>query len=597
MNNMRWVNLVVLLGIALGCGAFHPAPSLRPDIVVQAESEATPWTHLKFKNSPREFQFAIVSDRVGGHRPGVFRDAVHKLSLLRPEFVISVGDLIEGYAEDRADLDREWNEFEELVGQLEMPFFHVPGNHDISNELMSEYWQQRFGPTYYHFIYRDVLFLCLNTEDPPSGHISDAQVQYVSAALAENEDVRWTLVFLHQPLWTQQEETGWEKVEGLLQGRPYTVFAGHWHAYSKSERLGRDYFVLATTGGSSSLAGPLFGAFDQVVWVTITKQGPRIANLLLDGIWDKDVCTEQTGMLAASLLQGLGEIKVAGPGPFRRVMSLPSANPLSDSVKVRWQWQPRGAWRVEPQTAELALAPGEQGELEFELTGEGSQPYPLPEAGLSVWMNDRWTSAKVPFLRVSRDHRISVPRLGDFQIDGAPEEQWTKAALVEEFEDWTGQGLASPTTQMWLAHDQEFLYVFSRLDEPHIDDVRASEQDHDGRIWLDDCMEVFLHPPDQGYYHIMVNAKGVTYDCYHLTGREDLSWDPALELAVGRQSHAWTLEMAVPFEALGRVPVAGESWRGNFCRERYAIQMARSCWSCTFGGFHKPDRFGEVIFE
>jgi hypothetical protein len=190
-----------------------------------------------------------------------------------------------------------------------------------------------------------------------------------------------------------------------------------------------------------------------------------------------------------------------------------------------------------------------------------------------------------------------VPRLGDFRIDGVPEEQWAKAASVEEFEDWMGNDLASPTTQVWLAHNQEFLYLFARLDEPHMDDLRATEQRHDGRVWLDDCMEVYLHPPDQGYYHIVVNAEGVTYDCYRPPGGEDLAWDPELQLAVGRQEHAWTVEMAVPFEALGRVPTAGECWRGNFCRERYAMQMARSCWSCTFGGFHNPDRFGQVIFE
>ena len=60
---------------------------------------------------------------------------------MRPEFVVSVGDLIEGYTDDPAVLDREWDEFEGFVGRLQMPFFYVPGNHDMSNAVMAEEWQ------------------------------------------------------------------------------------------------------------------------------------------------------------------------------------------------------------------------------------------------------------------------------------------------------------------------------------------------------------------------------------------------------------------------------------------------------------------------
>src|SRR5206468_2697058 len=58
--------------------------------------EKNPWTNLELNNKERDFQFVIVTDRTGGHRPGVFGEAVRKINLLQPEFVISVGDLIEG---------------------------------------------------------------------------------------------------------------------------------------------------------------------------------------------------------------------------------------------------------------------------------------------------------------------------------------------------------------------------------------------------------------------------------------------------------------------------------------------------------------------
>jgi len=64
------------------------------------ETGAKPWTHLSFHNDPNDFQFAIVADRTGGHRPGVFPAAVGKLNLLRPEFVLTVGVLYDGRITD-----------------------------------------------------------------------------------------------------------------------------------------------------------------------------------------------------------------------------------------------------------------------------------------------------------------------------------------------------------------------------------------------------------------------------------------------------------------------------------------------------------------
>ena len=195
-------------------------------VTIDTGTEQKPYTHLELKNDPNAFQFAIVTDRTGGHRPGVFMDGVRKLNLLQPEFVMSVGDLIEGYTEDRSRLDTQWKEFVSFVDQLEMPFFYVPGNHDITNGVMAEEWVKRFGRTYYHFVYRDVLFLCLNSQDPEVFSISEDQVDYMRKALAEHPDVRWTLAFLHAPMWAHSDPGNFARIEELLQGRPHTVFAG-----------------------------------------------------------------------------------------------------------------------------------------------------------------------------------------------------------------------------------------------------------------------------------------------------------------------------------------------------------------------------------
>jgi len=32
-----------------------------------------------------------------------------------------------------------------------MPFFYVPGNHDMANAFEEKVWQEKFGRRYYHF--------------------------------------------------------------------------------------------------------------------------------------------------------------------------------------------------------------------------------------------------------------------------------------------------------------------------------------------------------------------------------------------------------------------------------------------------------------
>ena len=287
MKALRGIHIIVVALILSGC------VSSPRELAIDAGAGPNPWTHLQFNNKADNFQFAIVSDRASDPRPGIFESAIPRLNLIQPEFVMCIGDLIDSCldSEDLDELNRWWDEFDAIVRQLQMPFFYVPGNHDISNETTLKLWQKRLGKPYYHFTYRNVLFLCLNSEDHPSGgttsNFSDEQLRYFQNVLAKHPSVRWTLVFLHQPMFLGDNES-WARMEKLLRGRRYTVFAGHIHRYLKTVRAGYNHYRLATTGGGSELKGIQDGQFDHIVWVTMTDDGPTIANLTLDGILDDD---------------------------------------------------------------------------------------------------------------------------------------------------------------------------------------------------------------------------------------------------------------------------------------------------------------------
>ena len=327
---------VSILCVLLGCSPSPDSPGER-DFRHDVTGEALPWTNKNFDAAEEKFTFAIFSDLTGGERERIFEIAIAQLSLLRPEFIINVGDLIEGSTEDPIDVDSQWDSFDERAARAKAPVFYVGGNHDLTGEFLQGVWDERYGRSYYHFVYKNTLFLVLDTEDNTpekmqeifearndalkvadeegwdafaqtkyanmpenaAGNISLEQSQYFQSVIAANPDVLWTFLFMHKSPWLREDLAAFTAIEDALAGRPYTVFNGHVHVYEQIERRGRDYIRLATTGGVQL---PDAGrSMDHVTLVTVSESGADIANLLMEGILDKtghiplggdDVCFE-----------------------------------------------------------------------------------------------------------------------------------------------------------------------------------------------------------------------------------------------------------------------------------------------------------------
>jgi hypothetical protein len=312
--------LPAVAGFALGCADTGP-PIADAAFRHEIGGARLPWTSEAFDDDPATFTFAVVSDLNGGERERVFEIAVAQLALLRPELILSVGDLIDGASEDVAALTTEWDAFDRRAGAASAPLFRVGGNHDLTGQVLRDVWSQRYGPRYYSFVYKDVLFLVLDTEDHTdvrmreihearsaaidaaargvegvedmeyyrmpervTGNVGSEQAAYVLDVLARHPDVRWTMLFMHKPVWTDGADEEFVAIESALAARPYTVFNGHLHTMRHAMRNGRDYLTLGTTGGAQP-ADPM--AFDHVTLVTVGEGDPSIVHLRLDGILDK----------------------------------------------------------------------------------------------------------------------------------------------------------------------------------------------------------------------------------------------------------------------------------------------------------------------
>ena len=120
----------------------------------------------------------------------------------------------------------------------------------------------------------------------------------------------------------------------------------------------------------------------------------------------------------------------------------------------------------------------------------------------------------------------------------------------------------------------------------------SSVMDRDGTVWIDDCLELFLQPAGMnGYYHFGWNAAGTQSEERGM----DLSWDAPWRLQSTVTAEAWTSIVTIPFAAIGGAPAANSFWRFNLCRSDVA-NHEYSSWSFSGGGFHRPERFGWLLF-
>ena len=313
----RTLFLLLLFGVLLACKEAPPAAVFQHTL----PPGPRPWTSEVFEATEEDFTFAIISDLNGGERPGIYNQAVAQLNRLDPTFVLSVGDLIDGGTEDTLQLKKEWDSFDARTRKLKMPFFYLGGNHDLTNTAMRDFWEKRYGSRYYHFKYRDVLFLMMDSEDYNKermmeiyhardtairildgdlegdyrkstyykmperrvGYLGEKQAAYFRKVLEAHQEVRWTFVLMHKPLWMREGDGNLDPLEEALEGRNYTVINGHFHTYSHRKRMGMDYLILGTTGGSQNPEDP--NAFDHITLVHMDGE-PEITHLKMDGVLD-----------------------------------------------------------------------------------------------------------------------------------------------------------------------------------------------------------------------------------------------------------------------------------------------------------------------
>lgn len=176
------------------------------------------------------------------------------------------------------------------------------------------------------------------------------------------------------------------------------------------------------------------------------------------------------------------------------------------------------------------------------------------------------------------------------KIDGKAEKAWEKAPFSEPFIDIEGVLPVTYNTQMKMLWDENYLYIFARLEEPH---VWGNLKSRDTIIYLNNDFEVFIDPSPntEVYAEIEINALNTVWDLllnkpYRVGGFANFHWNlDSLKTAVHvdgtlnqhmDKDRGWSVEMAIPMKALIELKndkrqaiKEGDQWRINFSRVQW----------------------------
>ena len=154
-----------------------------------------------------------------------------------PAFVLHTGDLTQN------SKPSEFDTLDQVLRDLSMPVFYVPGEHDVLNDAGKSY-RERFGAGHagagwYSFDHSGVHFIALvnvvELKAKGLGSLGEEQIAWLARDVAHLKSSTPIVVFAHIPLWSVYPEWGWgtedsERALALLKRfGSVSVLNGHIH--------------------------------------------------------------------------------------------------------------------------------------------------------------------------------------------------------------------------------------------------------------------------------------------------------------------------------------------------------------------------------
>lgn len=238
--------------------------------------------------STQSFSFAVLGDNRGddsGEQPAAFLEVLEAARRESPAFVLDTGDMIYGHSRDESKVWEEWRSYRNAAENLQAPFFHVPGNHDIWDSSSARIYRQLWGPTYYSFVYGNSLFIGVDTETARN-QVADDEFQWIRQELQQCTQSN-VFLFFHAPLFPVGSAIGSsldhypekrDRLHKLLTQHHRLVrgvFEGHEHLFDFQERDGVPYYISGG-GGAPLYAAAELGGFHHFLMVRVTGNDVKV---------------------------------------------------------------------------------------------------------------------------------------------------------------------------------------------------------------------------------------------------------------------------------------------------------------------------------
>ena len=504
---------------------------------------------------PDAVDFAVCADPQPGEllgTPQAFLDMIGDWNAWRPDFIVCAGDMIMGGPPDQLEL--MWDEFLGHVAQIEVPFFPVPGNHDVGDDPeVLRIYQDRVGPFNYVIRRGPVACVVLNTEERGDHNgLSPEQRQWLADTLAATP-ARHIFLFLHVPIFAYNWARDWQPVADIIRSYPVrAVFAGHEHYYRLWDtRDGVAYIVAGSAGGSTRGTPEADGGF--FCWLAVRVRGDAWTWAVVrpGSILPADVVTQATVDRAASLKNILQLAEVRGPweNPVNASCRVSLRNPFETPLAATLTWTCPPDWQVSENTLTFHVAPGENAEHTISVSSSGPRFFPAPV--LTGRITDPVSGRPLSLAReLPYVPELIVPRAaGPVTIDGALEE-WERAPAARmvygvAYDPADEADLSAQVRVMW---DEQHFYLAvetrdNEFHQPFFGDV----------VWMADSVEFWV---DQSNWSLSLSTKGPQV---FLDERPDKHLDAVVEgipLAVRREGNQIIYEAAFPADQLPQVKLA-----------------------------------------
>ena len=237
-----------------------------------------------------DFRFSILGDRTGGAQPQIYGRVWREIDLLHPDFVINVGDTIEGGGDVLAPA--QWQELRPLFQRYNhYPLYFTPGNHDVFSDTSRQLYEKESGrPPQYSFNYQDAHFTVL--DNAQTMDLTEAQLDFLARDLEANKDKSPKFIFFHKPYWIPILKLGSSDFPlhkiALKYGVQH-IISGHGHQFVRLVRDGIAYMEVGSSGGNMTAAlrlghGFKEGRFYHHVWGRVKGSKVELTVKELDGV-------------------------------------------------------------------------------------------------------------------------------------------------------------------------------------------------------------------------------------------------------------------------------------------------------------------------